>query len=570
MSKFLKYFQILFITVWAIVVISDYWVKHAIYEQIATHFVYLDLTIILFILSGIFSAVILKFRNHKKISKFFNGISLAILFLLINVISLTLFSSKSSSGSDFSLNAGDHISIIGMLLKNGFIIFFILAITKGIGSSINKLIGLKMRKPVMNIVEIALGLQGLVFLLFLLGITSLLRIEAVGILLLVLAGLHYKSMFQFFKTSLFDPIKLNKQLNVIGTMSFFFIGYLVLQNFFQVNTPFPLGFDALNVYGPLPKLLAEHQKIIAGFQIYNWSLFMSIGYVLFNSSEIAMGLSMLGGILTIFALYAMGKYYLKMNVNVLLFALLVFYITPSICVQSYLEVKIDLGLLFILVTTVILLTEWVTRINRSFEYPNEQEARKEKVEKKGKILVSNDNDHLVKIGNKKLNVLTGKKYAEIVAIGLLLGFAFGIKLTTLFAVFCTIMIYWYVYNGGIAALGVALISIASVLIVRLDQMTGLRSYHLNVDIVQWIVLAVGLGLLGYSVMQNKNKAFKAIWISAITIGLFGASVMPWVTKNAIQSKCLSQKCLFQGKAEGNDFNWKQIRKSYNKHQRQGK
>lgn len=570
MSKLLKYFQILFITVWAIIVIGDYWVKHAIYEQLASHFAYLDLTAILLILSGIFSGVLLKFRSHQKVKKFFNGFSLILLLLLINIISLTLFSAKVQSNTSFSLDVSNHISIIGMLLKNSLIIFSIVAISKGLGASINKLIGLKLRKPVMNIIEIALGLQGLVFLLFLLGVFSLLRIEAVGVLLLILAGLHFKNVFQFAKTCFFDPIKLDKQLNAIGTVSFFFISYLVLQNFFQVNTPFPLGFDALNTYGPLPKLVAEHQEIITGYQIYNWSLFMSLGYILFSSSEIAMGLSMLGGVLTLFALYAMGKYYLKMNVNILLFALLVFYITPSISVQSYLEVKIDLGLLFVLISTVVLLAEWVARVNRSFDYPNEKVVDEKTKEQQGKILVANDNAHLVKIGNKQINLDPSKKYAEVIAIGLLLGFAFGIKLTTLFAVFCTIMTYWYVYNGGMAALGIALISIASILIVRLDQMTGLRDYHLNVDLVQWVVLAAGLGLLGYAAFQSKEKAMKAVWVSLITIGLFGASVMPWVANNAIESKCFSQKCLFQGSDVGNQIDGQAIRKNYRKYMRQGK
>ncbi len=570
MSKFLKYFQILFISVWAIIVIADYWIKHSIYPQIVSNFAYFDLQFILLVVAGIFSAVVLKFRDHQKVKKLFNGASLVILFLVLNAIALTLFNSKVPTASNFSLNGGGHLSIAGLLLKNGFIIFSIVGIAKGLGASINKLIGLKLRKPVLNIVEIALGLQGLVFLLFLLGSISMLRIEAVGILLLVLAGLHYKSVFVFFKTCLFDPIKLNKKLNVLGTMSFFFIGYLILQNFFQVNTPFPLGFDALNTYGPLPKLIAEHQEIIGGYQIYNWSLFMSLGYILLDSSEIAMGLSMLGGVLTLFALYALGKYYLKMNVNILLFALLVFYVTPSICVQSYLEVKIDLGLLFVLVTTVILLTEWVTRIGRSFDYPNEQKEPEPLVEKKGKILVANANEHLVQLGHQKLNLEAGKKYAEIVAIGLLLGFAFGIKLTTLFAVFCTIMIYWYVYSGSLAALGVALISIASVLIVKLDQMTGLRDYHLSVDIVQWVVLAIGIGLVGYSVLQNKDKAMKAVWVSAITIGLFGASVTPWIAKNFLDTKCLSQKCLLQGKKKGNSIPVQKILKKYKKYDQSGK
>ena len=570
MSKFLKYFQILFITIWALIVISDYWVKHTIYGQIAENFVYLDLTIILVVLSGLFSAFVLKFKKHLKVKKVFNGAMLVLLFLLINIISLTLFSAKAPSSANFSLGASGHFSIVGLLLKNGFFIFSVLAITKGLGSSINKLIGLKMKKPIMDIVEIALGLQGLVFLLFLLGVTSLLRTEVVGFLLLLLAGLHYKSVFEFFKTCLFTPIKLTKELNALGTMSFFFISYLVLQNFFQVNTPFPLGFDALNTYGPLPKLIAEHKEIIGGFQIYNWSLFMSLGYILFDSSEVAMGLSMLGGVLTIFALFVLGKYYFKMNVNILLFSLLVFYITPSICVQSYLEVKIDLGLLFILVSTFILLAEWVVRISRTFDYPNERIKEEKPEMKKGKVLVSNSNDHLVKIGNKKLSDVPGKKYAEIIAIGLLLGFAFGIKLTTLFAIFCTIMIYWYVYNGRLAALGVALISIASVLIVKLDQMTGLREYHLNVDIVQWVVLIIGLGLLGYAAMQNKEKAIKAVWISAITIGLFGASILPWIAKNFIDTKCLSQKCLFQGEKQSPDLKVKSILKKYKKYDQVGK
>lgn len=570
MNKLLKYFQILFISLWAVVILSDYWVKHLLYTQIAENFAYVDLSIILLVLSGLFSAVILKFRNHNKIKKFLNGLSLTVLFLLINAISLTIYGSKFTSANEFSLSFGGHMNIMGMLLKNGLIIFSIIAIAKGLGSSINRLIGLKMRKPVQQVVEIALGLQGLVFLLFVLGAFSILRIEAVGPLLLILTGLHYKTIFQFFKTCFFDPIKIGKNINAFGTVAFFFLGYIVLQNFFQVNTPFPLGFDALNTYGPLPKLVAEHQEIIGGFQIYNWSLLMSLGYILLDSTEISMGLSMMGGILTLFALFALGKYYLKMNVNVLLFALLVFYITPSICVQSYLEVKIDLGLLFILTTTMILLAEWVRRTGSSFNYPNEEVKEKVVVEKKGKVLVSNNNDHLVQIGKGKVKHLGGKQYAEIIAIGLLLGFAFGIKLTTLFAVFCTIMIYWYVYNGSIAALGVALISIAAVLIVKLDQITGLRAYHLNVDIVQWVVLAIGLGCLGYAAFQNKNKALKAIWVSAITLGLFGASNLPWISKNFMDSKCLSQKCLLQGQKEGKLIQMNDIKKNYNRIERQGK
>jgi len=110
--------------------------------------------------------------------------------------------------------------------------------------------------------------------------------------------LFRKAAWAFVKYSLWQPFQTKDKLNWVGFGSLFIILTFISLSFLQNNRPFPYGFDALAIYMNLPKLISEQNGLIAGFSPYYWSLFVSLGFILFDNLSVVIGLSVTGGILS--------------------------------------------------------------------------------------------------------------------------------------------------------------------------------------------------------------------------------------------------------------------------------
>lgn len=517
---------------WVLVIFLDYWQKHPGHYYAFDRFSYTDLTIGLGILcAGVTGLVLVAKKKSLSILRYFNGLSVWALSLAI--ISLCLWSYLLKTANPPIDNISEFLTVLGRVSITALFTYSIVVVCYSLGQLLDVLLEVNLRNSGQTVTNIAAGMMVLVLFLFVCGIFGFLKFYILFMLLLFLLALNWRGAWQFIKASLFQPIELPKDLNVLGVASFFFLLFLICLNFLNIITPLPKGFDSLTLYINLPGLIRDYSGLVEGFQPYNWSLLMSIGYIIFDKTEVVMALSALGGLLSLFAMYELGKNWLRINANYLLFALLVFYSTPSIFHQSSDELKIDLGLLFICLCIILLFVEWLHRLQ-------------------------NEEDH-----NQTISIFyyTGEQIQNgslLVLAALLMGFALGIKLTAFFIFFGLIAALWYALNGKLAFLGVCSIVLSAMFIVKLDDVSGLRQYHYTVEIWQWLLLAIGVGLLIWNFTTNKGQFKRSIYLSILITVITMIPFLPWVAKNYIETQSFSPKTLLNGKNVGPEMDMKII------------
>ena len=397
-------------------------------------------------------------------------------------------------------------------------------------------------KPASNTaISLGTGIMTVVMITFVLGIFKILYWFTLGPILIACLAIDYQNNLSFVKKWVLAPIKPSKHLGFIGVFSMLLLLFVLQLNLSQNISPFPKGWDSMALYVKLPTIINDYHGLVRGYQPYNWSLFMSYGLILFNSLETVLALSYVGGVLCLVGLYAIGKDVLKMNQNYILLSLLIFYILPTIGFQSFQEQKVDLGLLFIVLCMILLLFAWIKSTRTQ--------------------------------GPEAESIAAAKGLRSylnpcLILMGLLTGFAFGIKLTTLFSYFSIIAIMWFIEFGFIGFLGSSFLCCFAILLVRLDDMSGMRQYHLTANYVQWVLLLVGLGAFGYLFFKSNKGFIRTIGFSIVYTIFFGVMSVPWVAKNYIDSDMtLSFRYLLNGKTNEPKADLKYLQRKYKQQQR---
>jgi len=447
----------------------------------------------------------------------------------------------------FALNRSTKVtaklSEVFFVLSNYFAValqvFFIVLACYSVGLWCIDKVKMELQPISKTAVSISSGIMIIVMIAFILGIFKGLYWFTLGPILLACFALNYKKTFQFFKNLCVDTIKPSKQLGFLGVFSFLMLLFIIQLNLLQNISPFPKGWDSLSLYVKLPTIINDYHGLVRGYQPYNWSLLMSFGLILFDSVETVLALSFLGGILSLLGLYAIGKDVLKIDQNYILLGLLIFYLIPSVAFQSFLEQKVDLGLLYIVLTLIILLFHWI-------------KDRNTKIKK--------DENAFTKFN------LQAWKNPYLITMGLLTGFAFGIKLTTLFTYFCIICVMWFIEFGFIGFIGSSLLCCFAILIIRLDDMSGMREYHLSANYLQWILLLIGSSTFVYFFLKSKKGFFRSMRFSVVYSVFFVLMTLPWITKNYIDSDMkLSFRYLLNGKTNEPAAGLNYMKRTYQKH-----
>ncbi len=551
-NKLYKGFLAFFIIFWAAFIFLDYWQNHPPYYFAFQHFKYLDLTLIFIGLGVAVNFGVLKLQKSATKLPIVSGFTIFLLSVILIFISMAIYRGNiaelAAATRQKNYMTGSSLGVLGFrTLYTVASVYFILLVSHTFGQLLTSFSNFKFQRIESIVINVATGIMGIVALLFILGIFKFLHWFVILPIFLVILGIRWKESLAFLKHSLITPLKI-KKLNVIGISSFYILLIIISLNLVQLMSPMPQGWDALSLYINLPSIIDDYSGLVKGFQPYNWSLFMALGFILFDDTSIAMALSSVSGIMCLVAMYALGKNWLKMDTNSILLALLLFYITPSIAFQSYLDLKVDLGLLFIILSVLIIFVKWSTL---SFT-----KSKKKKVGTNEAATLSESTT----TAERPLN----KQY--IILMGLMTGFALGIKFTTLFT-FCSIVAaIWYLYHGKLAFLGMAYLSLFGILLLRLDDMSGLREYHLSANILLWILLVVGIILIGLSSRKNPQKLVSSVKATALYSCFFILPFLPWIGKNYIESGSLSTQTLLNGKSnapngsiQNFDKNWRQYK-----------
>lgn len=521
---------------WCTFILLDYWQKHPELYYSFARFQYFDFVLIMAVLGGLLAFGWNKLKDTAFMPKITSGLGLMFLVWFISMIGHFSFGQKLAK--PLSLAGEPFVMISWKLLSTALFAYIIIAASHTLGAFFVERLKIPLFQKNNISINIATGIMLLVGVLFILGLFALLKPFIIFPLLLICLAIHPKASLHFFKQTLITPINLDDSFNWVGKLSLFLLIIVIALNFIHVVTPAPLAFDSLTLYINLPGLIRDYGGLVEGNQPYNWSLFMSLGYVLFNLTEYTMVLSFVGGILILVVMYDLGKNWLKLNQNYTFLSLALFFLTPTILHQSYKELKVDLGLLFVSLVVILVFFHWLQW---------SQNIKKTDVETET-TTAPNDGFKLVML------------------MGLLSGFAMGIKLTTLFLFFAIVAGIWYYYffPNYRPYLSIFCLSIFGVLLVRLDDLSGMRSYHLGASVMTWVMLALGLGLLAWGAIQKQDALIKSLKMSVLYGLFFALPFLPWVVKNYVETKSLNPQTLLNGKAVGPDMNLQIIKQRYGK------
>jgi len=569
MNKIYKIISYLFITFWIFFVFTDYLQKHPRLEVSFEVFRYGGLYLIYFILFAIISLLVYQKKWLKKINPFINWLGIFILTYIIASFNISSFVFQWSKYAPVeSLGMSNYLIFAKKYFLLALCTLLIFSACFSIGNLINRLFKVKFQPLASELIDIGMGILTITFVIFFLGVLNILNAYLMWPIVILFILVNYKSWFNFVKNLLFKPIKIPESLNLLGIFAFLILIVIFSINFQQILRPIPTGFDAIMLYVNLPSLLADHQSLVAGFQPYNWSLFMSIGFVMFKQTEVTLALSSTGGLLSLFIMYYLGKNWFKININILLLALAVFYLSPTIVHQSSKEIKVDLGLLFFCFSCLLIFVYWYKKEKDGDNDATDNELANSKNKLSYAALNFKENAPLSFsffdkiINNRFTEKLTSKINPYLILLGLFSGFALAIKLTSAFVILSITAAIWYVSKSRMGFLSMFFICMFLVLFLRFDQTGDLRQYHLSASYVMYGSLLIGVCLLVYQFIKDRAEVLKFLKTSIIYALITILPFLPWAVKNIVETGSFSVTAILVGKKLGPDMSAPVIIKNF--------
>lgn len=535
-----KVLTIGFCLFWALLIFVDYWYYHPSYATAIQYFQYLDTTLILSAFGGFIFWLITKKRTFKVVEHLITGIGVYLIF--IGTCAIIIWSHYFKISQEI-LGLVEGLVYLGKVSYILLACYIILIANYALGDLF--LIGLfniNFKPSIARLVKLGIGITLFSLLFTILAFFDFLKFYTVLPLLLAFSVIRWKSIFTFVNTTLLKPLIEKETFTGIGFASFFVLLIFISLNFLSNVRPVPFGFDALAIYLNLPNLISQQDGLIEGYSPYYWSIFIATGQIIFNQLEIAIALSVGGGLLSLFAIYEISRKWLDENLS--LFIVLIFYSLPLVNYQSFRDIKTDLGLLFILLTAFLVLLKWLSFYeNQFFKKKHSMITENRNAEIKNNSIPS---EEIEKKG--LLTAIFSTQEQLIVLLGLLSGMALGIKLTSLIFIFAVLGVFSFIKGRVVGFLTNFLFTIFVILIAELD--TSLRAYHFGVANLQWGVLLLGLsglGYWGYTQQKNLTSLVKIVFIYLITLSLVYA---PWPIKNYQETQKISIQTLIEGKPVG--------------------
>ncbi|MEZ4989989.1 MAG: hypothetical protein R2824_06250 [Saprospiraceae bacterium] len=547
---------IVFSVFWMLFILLEYWQYHADSRRAIAIFQFQELGLALLIIGIVFVFCFTRFRKWKIFRRLSNGLGILLFSLFLLLICVNGFFYK-NLGQFLSLE--ENLFFLTSILGIAGATYIILLTAYGVGHFICKLFSLDFSQKVLHLTAMGLGILVIVALLFLLGALKLLSGWVLWPVFGLLIALSWRSVWQFLQLTLWKPIPATEKINALGLGVFYILLLFISMNFAQVARPFPIGFDAITYYVNLSSLISEYKSLVQGFGAYNWSLFMSLGYLLFNQTAITLSLSFSGGILALLVLFQLSRRWLDVNYSLLV--LLLFYTLPMISWLSYRDMKVDMGLLFYALLILLLAVDWLVpskkikkkKVSNSKSQRNARSASMPK----GKIYLENARQW---ISDRQPAVLNGHAY--LILIGILIGFSVGIKFSALIILLSFLPAIAYARGNRIAFAGSLCIMLFLVLFARFDAQAALRPLHLWANQLQWLLGLTGLGLVIYLFLRQR-EVFSSVFKSTLICIIFCAlTLSPWLIKNAIETRSISITSLTNGEPANPRPSIQDIQKAY--------
>jgi hypothetical protein len=305
------------------------------------------------------------------------------------------------------------------------------------------------------------------------------------------------------------------------------ISYLAI-NFLNVVRPFPIGWDDLGKYLNQPRMMVSYGYMIPQLAVYQWEYITSLGFMLFGFDSVfgataSMMFNWLGGLLAVLSVYAFGRLYLGPKQGLL--AALLYYVLPLVGHFSFADMKVDNAVFAMgAMTALAVFLALFPAADELGDSGEETDAIKETVSR-----------NAVK---------------WIIAAGVLGGFAFSIKVTSIMTLMAlgTMLfgaaLHWSGFLGT-ASIAMALFTLQN----RLDiKNIATRVYGSPEAIGKSVILVAFLligGILTAYAMYLKPRAIKRTFILAgVFIASFAVTILPWLINNNIASGNVIPRLVF--------------------------
>lgn len=517
--------------IWVCFIFLDYWNKHPFYSISFEHFRHMGYSIFLGV--GIVGmGCLYHFKKAKSLDFLFSGLSLFIFSLICSVVICASFIQYAEGSNNFS----QALTYVGSGVVNFFELLVIFFSVFSSGYLLLKLIDFDIRESSRMIYSTVIGVMVITFVLFIAAIIGVLYSFVILPILILPIALNWRKNLQVLKgLTIKNLFEKDSKVNFLtGTLIVLIISLITI-NFLCCMSPFPSGFDSRNYYVNISKLLGDYNGLVEGFQPYTWSLLMSIGNIAFKNISLTLLISFSGLILTLWGLWELCRSYFRFSINHCLFVMLMILTIPAIFNQLYIEQKIDFGLLFVQVCSILLLIDIVDKIRSTTNF---------------KI----DKDLL------KLFVL----------LGIFSGFALGIKATHLYMLFSVVILLWTLYCGYFGFLGAFFFTLFVIFVGKLDDVSGLRDYHLGIEYLKYVVLGLSVVFFVLTAFK-KREAFIASTKMSVILGMVSVFVlMPWMIKNYSDNPGhVNPRLLIMGDNPGPKINVDKMIRKYEAKKRKG-
>ena len=501
---------------WFLTVVPSYLLHHPYYTQSFSQFQYWGLLIGLSALLGggywFFIKSKLKFRTPSGWKLY------ALLVLVMNCI----IGWYASANNLFTDNPVRHlVYFTGFIILIHLAVLYITCLGYTVGELLLQAFSKRFSGGTLSVIAIALGWSVIGFVLLLLGLIGILHPIAVWIISLAITGLRYRSIGRFLHTLLLRPLPI-KNIKASGYLSIALLLIFIGVNMIGATKAFPAGFDGTGLYLNITKLIGEYQALPQGQQAYNWSLFMSIGNLLFGSMTIAILLSGLMSIYCVFAIYFLARLFVSTS-NALL-ACALFYTLPAVTFHSYFDEKIDLGLLYISLSTILLV----------FTYYFKRKSSKKKQ-------ASADS---IRIG--RFEILP--ELFLWILVGWLSGFAFGIKYSAVFNILALLGLVLYRKGGVVAFMGSLFTGLSLVFIFGIHRFTGLQLGETSPVVLGAGLLIPGIVLIGWAFRSAVQKLIQTATLIGVFTIVIVVNYSPWIVKHVSENKAVNLSALLNGKS----------------------
>jgi hypothetical protein len=495
------------IVVFILLLLATYWFFHPVYSANFTQWPNVNIALLLV---GIMTAsyfVLIRRPRHFALWHIYS------FFIIIQFIVVILYTR--SPVSTLEIGFVNCMKFIGysIFIHLGVLIVYLSSFL--LGDIVLKRVYQNRLSIQYNIISTGIGISLIGMVVFLFGAISLMNtwtLWAFMLLIFIVQRVRLLGMIKSINNRQFTVNPDDKRSLIYVLSMILFLSVTLI----KAIKLFPLGYDGAGVYINIAHLVATQGELLQGFNAYNWSLFMSLGELLFKRESVTIGLSHFTIVPVLIGIYALSRRVLGHR-NSLLVSL-IFLTIPAVGYHMHMDEKIDLGFLFICIVSILLCLDYIR-------------------------IISNSDD------GDEFEDYKGNKWILLALLGWILGYATGVKYLGLFALPAILAMIYYSKYGWMSAMGVLGIVFSAVFFSGAYSLAYIEMESNSHLITGIISLVCGVGLILWSIQKYKIQ-WKDIVKPALVISVFALiSFSPWMIKNATENRTLDIKSLLIGKSE---------------------